>query len=188
MTGLDPLLVFDRALLRQRRERAARDWERHDFLKREIADRLVDRLTDVRRTFPLALDLGSHERWQTLGMAKEAAVAYYSRRGQDESAMQAGMELAAMAKRLQSIDAWPSYYNRGVDWHERACKAIAGLLRQTSLDARSLVVMQAEFERHSPSEAMLKERLTGFYEFDPSGASAGPTSTSAVRSIGSAES
>ena len=60
MTGLDPLLVFDRALLRQRRERAARDWERHDFLKREIADRLVDRLTDVRRTFPLALDLGSH--------------------------------------------------------------------------------------------------------------------------------
>ena len=60
MTGLDPLLVFDRALLRQRRERAARDWERHDFLKREIADRLVDRLTDVRCTFPLALDLGSH--------------------------------------------------------------------------------------------------------------------------------
>ena len=113
-----------------------------------------------------ALDLGSHERWQTLGMAKEAAVAYYSRRGQDESAMQAGMELAAMAKRLQSIDAWPSYYNRGVEWHERACKAIAGLLRQTSLDARSLVVMQAEFERHSPSEAMLKERLTGFYEFE----------------------
>lgn len=60
MTGPDPLLVFERALLRQRRERAARDWERHDFLKREIAERLVDRLTDVRRTFPLALDLGSH--------------------------------------------------------------------------------------------------------------------------------
>ncbi|MFN4015595.1 MAG: methyltransferase domain-containing protein [Reyranella sp.] len=60
VTGPDPLLVFDRALLRQRRERAARDWERHDFLKREIADRLVDRLADVRRTFPLALDLGSH--------------------------------------------------------------------------------------------------------------------------------
>ena len=60
VTSSDPLLVFDRALLRQRRERAARDWERHDFLKREIAERLVDRLTDVRRSFPLALDLGSH--------------------------------------------------------------------------------------------------------------------------------
>jgi hypothetical protein len=33
--------------------------ERHDFLKREIADRLVDRLGDVRRP-SLALDLGSH--------------------------------------------------------------------------------------------------------------------------------
>lgn len=60
VTSPDPLLVFDRATLRQRRERAARDWDRHSFLKREIAERLVDRLTDVRRTFPLALDLGSH--------------------------------------------------------------------------------------------------------------------------------
>lgn len=60
VTCPDPLLVFDRALLRQRRERAARDWDSHAFLKREIADRLVDRLADVRRTFPLALDLGSH--------------------------------------------------------------------------------------------------------------------------------
>jgi NADH dehydrogenase [ubiquinone] 1 alpha subcomplex assembly factor 5 len=60
VTSPDPLLVFDRTLLRQRRERAARGWERHDFLKREIAERLVDRLGDVRRTFPLALDLGSH--------------------------------------------------------------------------------------------------------------------------------
>ncbi len=56
----DPLLVFDRAVLRLRRGRAARDWQRHAFLKREIAERLVDRLADVRRTFPLALDLGSH--------------------------------------------------------------------------------------------------------------------------------
>ena len=58
--GLDPLLVFDRAVLRQRRERAARDWDHQAFLKREIAARLVDRLDDIRRTFPCALDLGSH--------------------------------------------------------------------------------------------------------------------------------
>jgi SAM-dependent methyltransferase len=56
----DPLLVFDRALLRHRRERAARDWDSRAFLKREIAERLVERLDDVRRRFPLALDLGSH--------------------------------------------------------------------------------------------------------------------------------
>ena len=56
----DPLLVFDRTTLRARRERAARDWQRSSFLKREIADRLVERLDDVRRSFALALDLGCH--------------------------------------------------------------------------------------------------------------------------------
>src|SRR5258708_386743 len=60
VTGPDPLLVFDRAMLRRRRERAARDWDKRAFLKREIASRLVERLGDVRRSFPNALDLGSH--------------------------------------------------------------------------------------------------------------------------------
>src|SRR5258708_5129953 len=59
-------------MLRRRRERAARDWSRQAFLKREIADRLVERLDDVRRTFPLALDLGSQgdEIASTLGERK----------------------------------------------------------------------------------------------------------------------
>lgn len=56
----DALLIFDRAVLRARRDRAARDWNQHAFLKREIAERLVERVRDVRRTFPLALDLGCH--------------------------------------------------------------------------------------------------------------------------------
>ncbi len=57
---LDPMLVFDRAMLRHRRERAVSHWDGHAFLKREIAQRLVERLDDVRRPFPVALDLGSH--------------------------------------------------------------------------------------------------------------------------------
>ncbi|MCW5737257.1 MAG: methyltransferase domain-containing protein [Enhydrobacter sp.] len=56
----DPLLIFDRTILRQRRERAALRWGEQAFLKREIARRVVERLDDVRRTFPLALDLGCH--------------------------------------------------------------------------------------------------------------------------------
>jgi SAM-dependent methyltransferase len=60
VTTTDPLLVFDRAVLRQRRDRAARDWDRQAFLKREISERLVERLDDVRRSFALALDLGCH--------------------------------------------------------------------------------------------------------------------------------
>lgn len=52
--------IFDANLVTKRRERAARDWQDHDFLKRETVARLLDRLADVKREFPLALDLGCH--------------------------------------------------------------------------------------------------------------------------------
>lgn len=56
----DSMNIFDRRLLRLHRERAAIGLERHDFLLREIAGRLAERLDVVNRTFPLALDLGCH--------------------------------------------------------------------------------------------------------------------------------
>ena len=59
MPDKDAMLVFDRSLLRQRRNRVAARLPAHDFLFREAADRLADRLMDVTRTFPTALDLGS---------------------------------------------------------------------------------------------------------------------------------
>jgi len=52
--------LFDRALLRRRRDRAAGKLADHDFLFEEVALRLAERLEEVRRDFPLALDLGSH--------------------------------------------------------------------------------------------------------------------------------
>jgi len=55
----DPI-IFDRAQVRRQRDRAAATLAEHDFLLQESADRLVDRLEDVTRTFPLALDLGCH--------------------------------------------------------------------------------------------------------------------------------
>jgi SAM-dependent methyltransferase len=52
--------IFDRHALRQHRDRAAATIDAHDFLIREVAERLLDRLGDIRRSFPLALDLGCH--------------------------------------------------------------------------------------------------------------------------------
>jgi SAM-dependent methyltransferase len=52
--------IFDRALLRRRRARAAPGLAAHDFLFRAGAERLADRLDDVARPFPLALELGAH--------------------------------------------------------------------------------------------------------------------------------
>ena len=56
----DSMTIFDRRLVRKRRDRAAAGFRDHDFLVREAADRLADRLDDILRSFPLALDLGCH--------------------------------------------------------------------------------------------------------------------------------
>ncbi len=56
----DDITVFDRAAVRRHRDRAAAALDQHDFLLREVAGRLADRLGDFRRGFPRALVLGGH--------------------------------------------------------------------------------------------------------------------------------
>lgn len=52
--------LFNRRLYHQRRHRAAAQWDKYNFIKQEAAERLADRLADIARTFPMALDLGCH--------------------------------------------------------------------------------------------------------------------------------
>ncbi len=54
-----PLMLFDRRARRQHRDRAAGQGC-VEFLHSEVADRLIDRLDDVKREFCVALDLGAH--------------------------------------------------------------------------------------------------------------------------------
>jgi SAM-dependent methyltransferase len=65
----DGVCVFDRDAVRRHRARAAARAGDHDFLFREAAERMADRLADLRRRFPLALDLGArfHALGRTLG-------------------------------------------------------------------------------------------------------------------------
>src|SRR5436190_14574982 len=62
MTGTVPegARIFDRARVRAHRARAATSLDGADFFLREVADRLADRLDDIKHRFPLALDLGCH--------------------------------------------------------------------------------------------------------------------------------
>lgn len=53
------MAVFDRNLLRRRRDRAAVLARDYDFLLQETAERLTERLDAVRRALPVMLDLGS---------------------------------------------------------------------------------------------------------------------------------
>ena len=55
----DRMLVFDRALVRRRRQRFARNFAASGFLVEEVVDRLLDRLGDIRREFRRVLVLGA---------------------------------------------------------------------------------------------------------------------------------
>ncbi|MCF8708775.1 class I SAM-dependent methyltransferase [Rhizorhapis sp. SPR117] len=50
--------IFDRRLRRMRRDRAARNFAEHDFLYRYMAEELLDRLRDVKRSFDRVLLIG----------------------------------------------------------------------------------------------------------------------------------
>ena len=69
-------IVFNRRAVRRHRDRAAAGLARHDFLLAEVAERLLDRLDDVKRDFPLALDLGCRT-----GLLAEALAKRPGRRG-----------------------------------------------------------------------------------------------------------
>lgn len=60
MTKPSAIEVFDRQLLRMRRDRAAMGIGDYDFLLRDVAARLSDRLSLVKRDFARVLDLGAH--------------------------------------------------------------------------------------------------------------------------------
>ncbi|MBF0169336.1 MAG: methyltransferase domain-containing protein [Alphaproteobacteria bacterium] len=54
-----PVILFDRALVRRNRVRAVSDFPAHDFLFREAAETLADRLSDVRRDFARGIEIGA---------------------------------------------------------------------------------------------------------------------------------
>lgn len=52
--------VFDRRAVSRHQARAAATFDDFSFLAEEVGDRLTERLDDITRAFPLAVDLGSH--------------------------------------------------------------------------------------------------------------------------------
>ena len=55
----DSAQIFDRRAVRFHHHRAAAQLSDHDFLFREVADRLADRLVDINRKFEIAAELGA---------------------------------------------------------------------------------------------------------------------------------
>ncbi|MCC3861806.1 methyltransferase domain-containing protein [Pseudemcibacter aquimaris] len=53
--------IFNRGLLKLRRDQAAKNFDNHDFLNREITLRQLDNLDDIKREFKLVLNMGGHQ-------------------------------------------------------------------------------------------------------------------------------
>lgn len=64
--------IFDRALLRRRRDRAAANFADFDFLFEAVGDALADRLADIRHAFPVIADLGAGTSTLTRSLKKRA--------------------------------------------------------------------------------------------------------------------
>lgn len=88
--------LFNRALHRQRRDRAASQITEVDFLLRESGDRLADRLHDMQRQFPLMLELGCHH-----GILAETLL----QTGKVESLLQADFSEGMIAARHSPVTA-----------------------------------------------------------------------------------
>ena len=56
----DPILIFDRDLLLLRRERHAEEAPAHDFLLERVGEDFAERLSLIKRQFPLAANIGAH--------------------------------------------------------------------------------------------------------------------------------
>lgn len=70
----EPHLIFDRDLVRRRRNRMAARARDCDFLLHRVADDFAERLSLIKRTFPVALDVGAHHGVITRRIAALASV------------------------------------------------------------------------------------------------------------------
>lgn len=75
MSLTDTMIVFDRRLVRARRDRAASGFADAAFLKERAVEDMLDRLEAVNRSFDRALDIASHGGWFGRALAARPGLA-----------------------------------------------------------------------------------------------------------------
>jgi len=112
-------------------------------------------------------DLGNHPNWAAAMMLKQVEAAYLQRDGKHEAALSAALDLAELARRLQDIHAWPSFYFRSLETHRRCTDTLAELLQRTLASEEALGSFQQQFEACEPLDEQVKRNvLPGFYLYE----------------------
>ncbi|MBK8094372.1 MAG: hypothetical protein IPK32_21020 [Verrucomicrobiaceae bacterium] len=108
-------------------------------------------------------DLGSDSRWRLAFLVKQAQAAYVARKGQEEDAFTAAVDLADLAWRLEQIWAWPSFYSRSLEAHQMAAQSLAAQLQNTRLPEPLLRLHQSQYSAREPKVEALTQALGAFY-------------------------
>jgi len=112
-------------------------------------------------------DFGAHSAWPAVLLLKQVETAYLSRRGKENEAFLAAIDLAVLGSLLERLDAWPSLMERALDLHACSAQLQAGLLRNTQLSAEALKVLQTtEYQPWQPSLDTLRSAMSGFYTYE----------------------
>lgn len=88
-------MIFDPAAKRQHRHRIAAGFHAYDFLHAEVAARLLDRLRDIRRQFPLALLQGVAPAWLAPRLDQAFGIEHLIGQGADFVAQEDMLPLAS---------------------------------------------------------------------------------------------
>ena len=70
-------------------------------------------------------DLGQDSVWTYAAILKQVEIAYLDRRGEELAAFAAAIDLMELSRRLQDLHAWPSFYFRSLEMHERGVRSLA---------------------------------------------------------------
>jgi hypothetical protein len=112
-------------------------------------------------------DFGADPAWAGVLALKQVESAYLARRGQEQEAFLAAIDMTVMGGLLEQLDAWPSLMERSLDFHGAGARSLAELLRNTQLDAALLQHLQeVEFEPFSPSLNRMRSAMKGFYAYE----------------------
>jgi hypothetical protein len=112
-------------------------------------------------------DLGSHPNWTSAMILKQVEAAYMQRDGKHEAAIAAALDMAELARRLQDIHAWPSFYFKSLETHRRCTDMLAELLQRSAATEEAMASFQQQFEACAPQDEHVRRNvLPGFYLYE----------------------
>lgn len=144
----------------------ARTVEANGLARENLRDLLAEKDWHPRHRVWYEEDAGIHGAWTSLAILKQAEASYLMRRGEQDSAFAAALDLARLARSIQDLHAWPSYYDRSLQLFERACQSLVELLQTTTLNATELLKLQEQFAACAPSDEDLRAAMSDWYLFE----------------------